>query len=135
MAVEVWRALASDDAPALNAIYYPPSLALQYPAGVPADLTSDLRSRLGVSRDDCGTMGTSATARILRDGSGGDAVVFLGMRTLGFPIHYEQPTQRPAFFLTIYRRTPTEPWRFWGTVDNEKLNDNVTFVELDVLPK
>lgn len=129
-----WAALADDDEQRLLQLCYPPSLVKMYASGRPVSVADDLRSRMGVTIEDCKAMGITASARILPDGSGGDAVAFVSVRTLGFVIHYEQPTQVRANIPVAYRRRPSEPWMFWGGITQEEL-DTAEYVDLRDLPE
>lgn len=125
----VWAALADDDDARLLELYYPPSLELQFPGGPRLKLAAGLRGSFNVTEDECRAMGVTMSARILPDGSGGDAVAFISVRTLGFAIHYEQPTNDHAYMPVAYRRRPSAPWLFWGGVTQEEL-DTAEYVDL-----
>jgi len=79
--LEFWRALGSDDDLSAWRLYYPPSLALD---GLTAGkITAEIRAGLSLSIEECRAMAFSATARILPDGDGGDAVAWLATRSTG----------------------------------------------------
>jgi hypothetical protein len=123
----VWTALANDDGPAAAAAYYPPSLALQFPDGPPPNVATALRERLGLTRQECHRIGVATGARILLDGSGGDAVAIVGVHNQD-RVGLMEPGVVPATTLVAYRLRRSDPWRLWGSID--ELASDARFVDI-----
>jgi len=109
--VDFWSALAADNDEATRRLFYGPSMIRN--GMTPDGLAGQLRERMGLTRDQCKSMGISTTVRVLPDG----AWAFLSKPTWRFEL-YDKPTLVIAQMWVVVRDTDGA-WRLWGAPENE----------------
>jgi hypothetical protein len=114
-----WRALAADDDDGVRALHHPGSLADGGPG-----LASRLRNELGVTIEQCATIGVVNTVSILDDGT------WAFFCKTGVRSTYERPivsrrstadgtiAPAPRGWLISVRRSDDGSWRVWGCVSD-----------------
>jgi hypothetical protein len=122
---EVWRALADDDEATLERVSFPASRQLWgFPAGGLAD---GLRSAMGVTQDQCRSMGTSHTVRVL----GADDLGFF-CKTIpwGGPEVLGAHGPERVFGWSIVMHRSDGLWLLWGAASDEEMRAAAEQVEI-----